>query len=165
MSSGLVVVKTLRQSGPASLYATPAVRAGGSTPAERVPIWEFDDGTSWYIDFLCYLLGYGGNGLSIILPWTSETATSGTVRWRVAIRRMDTSEDVDTSHSYSYQLADGTAPAAAGRFVYTTVALSSAQIDSWANDELATVRVGRDITVGGNMADIAQLAGMVGKET
>jgi len=146
MASGDPVVQVLRAIPPGADAATQDVRAGGSTPAESVPVWDFDASSTEYLDFLCVLQGYDGGGLTFTLPWSASSATSGQVRWEVAIRRIaDDAEDVDSSHSYSTNGASDTAPSASGEVSYPTVTFTDgADMDSWADTELAIVRVMRD---------------------
>jgi len=167
MASGDTVVQIISIMPPAATYATFDVRPGGSTPAENFPVWDFDASANEYLDFLCILRGYDGGGLTITLPWSATTATTGTVRWGVAIRRIqDDAEDVDTSHTYDFNTVDDAPGSVSGEVVYPTVAFTNgADMDSWADGELAMVRVYRDISVGGNMTGDAELWGVFGRET
>src|SRR3990167_10756005 len=83
MASGDTVVQIISIMPPAATYATFDVRPGGSTPAENFPVWDFDASANEYLYFLCILRGYDGGGLTITLPWSATTATTGTVRWGV----------------------------------------------------------------------------------
>ena len=169
MASGDPVVQVLKVMPPATAYATPDVRPGGSTPAEQVEVWDFDASTTEYLDFLCRLVGYDGGGLTFTLPWSATTATSGEVVWGVAIRRMaDDAEDIDGSHTYDFNDASAdTAPDASGELSYPTVAFTDgADMDSWADGELAIVRVYRDHDAAGDdMTGDAELWGLFGVET
>jgi len=146
MASGDPVVQVIRVVPPAANAATVDWRAGGSTPAENFEVYDFDDGTDEFIDFLCKLEGYGGSGLTCTLTWSATTATTGNVVWGLAVRRIqDDAEDVDTSHTYVYNTVTDAAPSASGEVVYPTIAFTDgADMDSWAEGELAIVRVTRD---------------------
>ena len=170
MASGDIVGQIIRVIPPATAYATPDVRAGGSTPVENWPVWDFDDTTAEYLDMLVYIgPNYAGGGLTISLPWTATSATSGATVWQVAIRRVAvSSEDVDTSQTYDFNLAAAsTAPGTNGQVIVPTVAFTSgADMDSWAVGEWAMMRVGRLPTDGGDtMTGDAELWVPVIKET
>lgn len=163
------VVEILKVMAPAANYATEDVRAGGSTPAESTHVWDFDDTTTEYIDFLCVLRGYDGGGVTFTLPWSATSATTGQVRWGIAIRRVaDDAEDLDASHTYDFNTVDDTAASASGELSYPTITFTDgADMDSWADGELAIVRVQR---VGGEpsgspMTGDAELLSIIGKET
>lgn len=167
MASGDPVVQILDVMQPATLYATIDFRAGGSTPSESVMVWDFDDTTVEYLDFKCVLVGYDGGGLTFTLPWSATTATTNDVRWGIAIRRVqDDAEDIDASHTYVYNDAtDDTAPSASGELSYPTLTFTDgADMDSWADGELAIVRVRRTEATS-DMTGDAELWGLIGKET
>lgn len=150
MAAGDAVLSVLKVMPPGTLAATMDVRAGGSTPAESVLVWDFDDTTSEYMDFLCQLRGYDGGGLTFTLPWSATSATSGDVVWDIAIRRLnDDAEDIDASHAYDYNTVTDTAASASGELSYPTIAFTDGvDMDSWADGELAIVRVARDADEG-----------------
>ena len=144
------------------------VRAGGSTPAESAQVWDFDAAADEYMDFLCALVGYDGGGLTFTLPWSASSASSGGLRWDVGIRRLaDDAEDVDASHSYDFNSDTDTAPSASGELSYPTITFTDgADMDSWADGELAVVRVHRDYDhAGDDMTGDAELWDLIGTET
>ena len=147
MASGDIVGLIGRIIPPATSYATPDARAGGSSPAESFPVWDFDDTTAEYLDLYCVLSpSYAGGGLTIVLPWSATSATTNAVVWRAAIRRVeDDAEDVDASHTYDYNQASAdTAPSASGEISLPTIAFTSgADMDSLAAGEPFVLRVGR----------------------
>lgn len=168
MASGDPVVQVLKAMPPGSSAATMDVRAGGSTPAESAMVWDFDASSSEYLDFLCALVGYDGGGLTFTLPWSASSATSGQARWEIGIRRLnDDAEDVDSSHSYVTNGASDTAPSASGELSYPTITFTDgADMDSWADGELAIVRVYRDHDHGDDgMSGDAELWDLLGKES
>ena len=168
MASGDAVVQVLEIMPPGANTATPDVRAGGSTPAENVVVWDFDDTTAEYLDFKCMLRGYGGGGLTFTIVWSASTATTNETRWGIAVRRMqDDAEDIDSSHSYSFNTVDDTAPSASGELSYPTITFTDgADMDSWADDELAIVRVQRDAAnAADDMSGDAELWTIIGEET
>lgn len=146
MASGDAVVEVIQAMPPGANYATFDVRVGGSTPAEAVPVFDFDAAADEYMDFLCRLRGYDGGGLTFTIGWMATSATSGVTRWGIAIRRLqDDAEDVDTSQTYDFNEADCTAASASGEVAYDTIAFTNgADMDSWADGELAIVRVTRN---------------------
>jgi len=168
MASGDPVVQVLRIMPPGASSATMDARAGGSTPAENVTVWDFDASSDEYLDFLCQLVGYDGGGLTFTLPWSASSATSGQVRWEVAVRRLnDDAEDIDVSHSYAFNGVSDTAPSASGELSYPTVTFTDgADMDSWADGELAIVRVHRDYDhADDGMSGDAELWGISGVES
>jgi hypothetical protein len=168
MASGDSVVQVLQVLPPGANAATMDVRAGGSTPAENVLVYDFDACTDEYMDFLCRLAGYDGGGLTFTLPWSASSATSGAVVWAIAIRRVqDDAEDIDSSHTYDPNTVTDTCASASGELSYPTVAFTDgSDMDSWADGELAVVRVYRDAdNASDTMSGDAELWGISGKET
>lgn len=168
MASGNPVVEILEVLTPASSGAELTVRAGGSTPAERVTVHAFDAASIEYLDFKCLLRGYGGGGLTFTLPWSAASATSNAVRWGIAIRRFqDDAEDLDASHTYDFNSTDDTAASASGELSMPTITFTDgADMDSWADGEVAIVRVRREANhANDTMTGDAELWGLVGKET
>ena len=168
MASGDNVVSILQIMPPTTVYATFDVRVGGSTPAENFPVYDFDAAASEYLDFLCKLAGYDGGGLTFTIPWSASSATSGSVRWEIGIRRLnDDAEDVDGAHTYETNGATDTAASASGELSYPTIAFTNgADMDSWADGELAIVRIYRDHDhANDDMTGDAELWTLIGKET
>jgi hypothetical protein len=169
MASG-TPVQILQVMYPATLFAPAALITGAATPAERVQVLgAFDAAAIEYLDFLCRLQGYGGGGLTWQIAWAAASGTTNETRWGVAVRRLqDDAEDIDTTaHSYDYNSVDATAPNAVGEVAYDTVTMTDgADMDSWANGELAIVRVRREAThANDDMTGDAYLIGFTGIET
>lgn len=168
MASGDNVVKIIAVLPPATLSATPDRVTGGSTPAELYPVWDFDDTTVEYMDYLCYLEGYGGSGLSFT-PFWSGAANTNNVRWGIGIRRIgDDIELVTGSHTYVYNdiSPDDPAPSVVGEVAYGSAITftDGADMDNWAEGELAIVRSRRTAATS-NMSGDASLWGFKGLET
>lgn len=146
MASGDPVVVVLQVMPPGANYATPDLRPGGSTPAESVTVWDFDGAADEYLDLKCRLVGYDGGGLTFTLPWSATSATSGNVRWGIAIRAIpDDAEDIDGAHTYDFNSVDDACASASGELSYPAITFTNgADMDSWANGELAIVRVRRE---------------------
>jgi hypothetical protein len=166
-NDNVVIVHKAMPTG--TIYATDDVRVGGSTPAEGAHVWDFDASTIEYMDFLCELRGYEGGGITLTLPFSMSSATSGGIVLQAAVRRMENdAEDIDSSHSYDYN-ASGTitVPSASGEIKYPTVAFTDgADMDSWANGELAIVRVRRKTDdAGDDAAGDLELWSISGRET
>lgn len=162
-------IRILSSVPPATLYATPDVRPGGSTPAENFPCWDFDDATDEYMDFLCRLEGYAGGGLTFTLAFAMTSATSGNVRLGVAIRRFaDDAEDMDASHTYDYNEATAAVASATGEVKYADITFThGTDMDDWATGELAMVRVRREPSDTGNDTATGdmELLSVYGRET
>lgn len=168
MASGERVVEILGIMPPASSYATVDTRPGGSTPAEAVSVYDFDAAATEYLDFKCRLFGYAGGGLTFELPYSMTSATTGGVRLEVAVRRMQAStEDIDTSQTYDFNGVTDTVPGTSGTIKQPTVTFTNgADMDSWANGELAIVRVRRKHDdAGDDAAGDLELWDLAGKET
>lgn len=168
MASGDIVGQVIDVRPPAATFATPDIRAGGSTPAENLPVWDFDAATDEYLDFLCVLNGYDGGGLTVTLASMASSATSGNVIAGVAIRRIaDDAEDVDTAHTYDFNTATIAAASASGEFTYDDITFShGADMDSLADGEWFILRIFRDAdNASDTMAGDWELAGLVIKET
>lgn len=146
MASGDPVVQVLQILPPGANVATMDVRAGGSTPAESVRVYDFDAAADEYLDFLCKLQAYDGGGLTFTLPYSMSSAATGSVVLALAIRRMqDDAEDIDAAHTYDYNTVTDTVPSASGELSYPTIAFTNgADMDSWADGELAILRLMRD---------------------
>jgi len=132
---------------PATSSATPDVRAGAATPNERVNVWDFDDASDEYLDFLCQRKGSGAIGLTVRFKSSATTATSGAALTGAAIRRFaDDAEDLDsTAHSYDFNYQSVTAPSASGEVTYDSIAFTDgADMDSLADGELFILRFTRD---------------------
>lgn len=161
MASGQVVGIINNIMPPATSGAQPTVRAGGSTPAENVPLWAFDASSIEYLDYYCTLKNYASGGLTVELKWAAASATTGSVVWGAAVRRAaDDAEDLDTSHTYDFNNASAAAaPSASGELSYDNVTFTDgADMDSLANNEAFVLRVRRDPTNGSDdMAGDAQL--------
>jgi len=168
MASGDSVVQVIAVIPPATSAATPDTRAGGSTPAESWPVYDFDAASDEYLDFLCKLEGYAGGGLTFTIPWSASTATSGTARWEIGIRRLaDDAEDMDAAHTYDYNGVSDACASASGEASYPTITFTDgADMDAWADGELAMVRAHRDYDhADDGMTGDAELIGIFGLET
>jgi len=168
MASGEAVVQVIDVMPPGASSASLDTRAGGSTPAEAVNVYDFDASSSEYMDFKCKLEGYDGGGLTFTIPWSASTATSNQVRWEIGIRRMqDDAEDIDSAHAYDTNGVSDTCASASGELSYPTIAFSDgADMDSWAEGEIAIVRIYRDHDHGDDtMTGDAELWGLFGLET
>lgn len=168
MSSGDPCVEILEILPPTTIFAVLTRRVGGSSPAEGNNVWAFDAATIWYLDFLCVLRGYGGGGLTFTVPWTAASATSGVTRWGIGIRRMQAGvDDIDTAHTYVFTTVDATAPGTSGFVLYTDIAITDgANMDNWANNELAIVRLRREANhANDTMVGNAEAWHLWGKET
>lgn len=167
MASGDPVIKILRVLPPGASFSFPTRIAGGSTPAESYRVWTFPDAAATYLDFLCAMKGYDGGGLTLRLAW-SALATSNNAVWQAAIRRIaDDADDMDTSHTYDFNTVTAAAPSASHELSYDNITFTNgADMDSWADDELAVVRILRNPAhASDNLANTAYLWGLYGFET
>lgn len=146
MASGDSVVEVAAIVPSETLAATLGTRSGGSGPAEGPRIWQFGADAAVHLDYYCWLRGYGGGGLTVRLAWSAAIADNNVCRWQCGIRRLQADvTDIDVSHSYSYQFVDATAPTVNGSLRYPEITFADgAQMNGWANDELAVLRFRRD---------------------
>lgn len=168
MASGDVVGVILGVMPPQSSGATPDVLPGGSTPAESIPVWDFDASADEYLDFLVALEGYDGGGLTVKLPSSASSATTGNGEWEAAIRRIQSdAEDLNSAHTYDYNGSGAfTVPSAVGEVVYPTLTFTDgADMDSLADGEMAVLRVRRNTGVASNATGDLELHGVVVKES
>lgn len=149
MASGDVVAIVMERLFPGSNPATPDVRPGGSTPAESFSVMDYDGTTDEYVDYLCHLLSTVN--LTITHEFMMSSATSGNIEIETGIRRLDTAEDVDTSHTYSWQSSGAVSvPGTSGYPKQTTTAHTTSQVDGTVAGEKFILRVRRDNTVASN---------------
>jgi len=166
MASGntLISFGALDNQPPTSNFATLDTR-------NSQPCLDFDASTDESAIFSGILpRHYAGGGITVRLYWAASTATSGTVRWDVAIERQaDEAQDLDSDGFASAQSAGGTAPATSGMLQYTDIAFTDgAQMDSLAVGERFRLKVTRDADGTGGTDDAtgdAELFAVEIKET
>lgn len=154
-----VVGNSLIVMPPATLFAQYSGRAGGSTPAEQFPVWNFDKNTDWFLDVFGTLANwYPGAGLKVEFDFLALTATTGNCVWNAAFRRLDTGEDLDASHAYSPQAATVATAGTAGVRAHVQISFANTDIDSLAAGEPFVLRISRDANNGSDtMDDVASL--------
>lgn len=159
------IITVLHESNPTTLGSGASTNTGGSSPAESQAVRTFVDGTTQYRDYYCSLQHYGGGGLTVFLPWTA-TGSTGVVRWEVGVRRMNAGENITTSHSYNYNTVDSTVPTTTSVIKYEAIDFTDGvDMDSWADDEHAIVRVRRVPSAPTDTSVYtAELIGMYGTE-
>jgi len=136
---------------PATSFATLDTIAGGSTPAEAIPVLDFDADASEYMDFKIALpAGYASGGLTvtIIYSMTSDhdEGTPHKVRWEVAFARVaDDALDLNGDQAYDYNGVSDIVPSVVGEVSYATITFTDgADMDSLAAGEMAILRIYRD---------------------
>lgn len=174
MASGntLAIFRAQDNMPPATAYAQFDVEVGTSTPAENIPVLDFEDGTATageYADFYGVLpRTYAGGGLTVYLHWLSA-ATTGDCVWKAAFRRIaDDAEDLNTTaHTYDYNSVTATTASAAGELAYDTITFTDgADMDSLAVGESFILRIFRDSDAAGDtLAGDASLFAVEIKET
>lgn len=170
MASGQVVGFIYQTVPPATVYATPGRRAGGSSPNENIPVWFFD-GTvqTEYLDFYGQMTSsYGGGGITLQIKWSATSVTSGSARWEAAFRRVaDDAEDLDVSQSYDYNSVTSTTTNVAGEVKYATITFTDgADMDNVVANDMFILRVRRVFDdVADTIAEDCQLHYVVIQET
>ena len=151
MASGDTLIALFPQnvSPPATIYATHDTMAGTSTPAESIPLLDFDDTTVEYADFYCFMPRHyaGTTGITLTIVWSAAEAAADVVAWEAALRRVaDDAEDLDTTaHTYVYNSSgDVTAPSVIGEVAYDPITFTDgADMDSVVAGEYFILRVKR----------------------
>ena len=153
MASGdsLLVLTPGAASLPAATYATFNSMTGTSTPAEAVPVLDFDDTTQEYADFYCVMpAAYAGTtGITCTIMWSAAEAATDVVEWQIALRRVaDDGEDLDTTaHTYAYNAVVATAASAVGEVAYDNITFTDgADMDSVVAGDYFILRITRDPT-------------------
>lgn len=131
-------------------YATQDIMVGASSPAESIPVLDFDGaGGVEYADFYGYFPAhYAGGGITLVIVWSSAQTTNNTV-WQAAFRAIvDDAEDLDTTaFTYDYNTVTATSPSALGEVSYDSITFTDgADMDSLAVGEAFILRIKRDST-------------------
>lgn len=147
---------------PSTSGAQPGSLAGGTTPAERYPVFNFDASADEYLDIaLTPNLDYADGGLTFKFLVTMASATTGNVAIEAAIRALvNASEDLTASHTYVVNTSGAVGVnGTAGVGVWVTVTFTDGvDMDSWdpATDP-ALLRINRDVGVTSNAAGDMEL--------
>ena len=172
MASGdsLLYVTAHQADPPDANAAVPDLLAGGSTPAEQIPVLDFDAATVEYTDFRLTLpRHYGAGGITVRIVWSADTATTAETVWSAALRRIaDDAERLSTSHAYAYNnAAAATAPTLLSETSHDEIAFTDgADMDSVAANNDFILRVRRFATdAGDDMAGDALLHSIEIRET
>ena len=171
MASGdtLLVLGPLDATPPATVYATFDTITGTSTPAEAVPVLDFDDTAVEYTDFYCVMpRNYAGGGVTLTFVWSAAAATNNGA-WAAAFRRVqDDAEDLDTTaQTYDFNTtADLTPASAVGEVAYDTLAFTDgADMDSVAVGEYFILRIRRPAPSGTKITGDCSIHAIEIKET
>jgi hypothetical protein len=131
---------------PATNGAAPGTLVGGAGEYS-LQGFAFDKTTDESIDGIFRVPTWfpASTGVNVKFCFHSTTTAGGNAVWLAAFRRINTTEDWDTTnHSYSTQTATVAASTTAGAMAYVSIAFSSAQIDSFVAGELVNLRITRD---------------------
>lgn len=168
MASGDIVGSIIQVMIPGSSGAQPAPRTSGSTPTERVVLYQFDATAIEYLDFLVEISKYAAGGFTVKLKWSAASATTGVVHWDGAFHRLaDDTVDFDTAFTYVYNAVEPTTATVSGEVDYASMTFTDgADSDSVANNELCLFRLRRDPTAAAdNMTGDAELWSILITET
>jgi hypothetical protein len=141
---GLLALLVLANEPPASNFATLDTR-------NSRPVLDFDASTNESAVFSGVMpTNYSGNGLTVRIGWSAETATTGNVVWNASIERTDEAVlDIDADSFAAAQAATGTAPGTSGQVRITTITFTNgAQMDSVVAGELFRIKITRDAANG-----------------
>lgn len=146
LSVGAVSTKTyavfdaMSNQPPSTAFATLDTRGTG------IAVLDFDDATKENAVFVGIMPEAAslGSGLKIRLHWMATSATSGDVRWEVALERSTT--DLDSDSFDSVQTGATTTSGTSGIASVTEITLTT--IDSVTAGDLFRLRVARDAANG-----------------
>jgi hypothetical protein len=130
----LAVFTPRHSSPPATLFATLDTR-------NSVAVLDFDSAADENAIFPSIIPEAAdlASGLSVNITWMATTATTGNVRWRVALERGNTDLDADSFDTAAE--GNGTANGTSG--IPTTTSISLSTIDSVAVGEPYRIRISR----------------------
>jgi hypothetical protein len=130
----LAVFTPRHSSPPATLFATLDTR-------NSVAVLDFDDATIESAIFPSIIPEAAdlASGLSVRITWMATTATTGNVRWRVALERGNT--EIDTDSFDTAAEGNGTATGTSG--IPSTTSITLTAIDSVAVGEPYRIRISR----------------------
>jgi hypothetical protein len=121
--------------------------ASADEPDDYIPVLDFDPGaTNEHAEFGGFMpRHYGGGGITVTLIWSSD-ATSGAVKWNVALKSVtDDADDLDTKVYAAANTVTATTANAAGEADYAAITFTDgADMDSVAVGEYFRMRVTRD---------------------
>lgn len=142
---------------PTTLPAVRVYGAGGSTPVEQYPLWQFSSGVQSHVDCLGLVpSSYPGNGAVITLWFFGMTGVAGNMLVSAAGRRL-AGGSISAAGSYSYPSNVNLACPTIDVPVMITVTLTHAQLGSPSAGDPILIRVRRE---GGTDA-IAQHAALM----
>lgn len=171
MASGETVFKFRAPHGtpPGTLGASLDWVPGASTPAENMPVYDFDAAADTYMDFFDTMPeNYGGGGLTIDIEVSASVATSSNFRLAIAFRLRDTTDDWDTTaHTYVYNEVSVAVPGTVGLSVVGEITFTNgADMDSVIAGSQYVLRIYRNQGHGDDLATgDMQLERIHGKET
>lgn len=145
---------------PSSNYATLGIR-------NNHPVLDFDSGTNESAIFTGILpKQYSGNGITVYIHYTMDSATSGNIYWNVSFERIgDQVLDIDSDNFASAQSANETVPGTAGYVSIISIPFTDgAQIDAIAAGEAFRLKITRDAATDTATGD-ARLIGIEIRET
>jgi len=167
MASDAQVLHISEALSPGANAAVLVDLAGGSTPAEQVSTFGFDSTIDEYMDYKCFLdYNYGDGGLKFRIGVKAATATTGVVRFKIGLRAfIETTEDLDSAHTYVSQNMDITIATTLGATKYGEVTLThGTNMDNLVKGLWCIARVQRDNSVGSNMSGDARLVLFTARE-
>lgn len=148
MADPIAVITLVRP--PATAFATLGNIVGGSTPAENVPMYEFDPDTTEFLDFYGQLSSdYSGRGVTVAFKFSMQTdhdEATKEVRWEAAFRRItNDSENITASHTYVSNGVSAAVPSAVGECSFDEIDFDEgADMDSMAAGDPFIMRMHRD---------------------
>ena len=120
-------------------------RVTGTTPGNAIPVHDFDGSTAEYIYIDGRLDdGYAGGGLTLSGAMMASSATSGSAVIEAGFRRWDSSEDADSSKSYSLNSATVAANGTSGVRTAFTITFLDSEIDGLGAGEDFSIQVRRN---------------------
>lgn len=156
MASGDIYIQAtaLSNNPPATVFAVFDTHAGGSTPNEAIAELRFDDTTEWFVDvFIPYWSKAVNSTVRLVVGFETEVTVTDEAVMAVAIRRLDSAEDLSSAHTYDYEQAEVDPPDNVNKTVTVDIAmLIASQMDGIVEGEPAIIRIKRVV---GDAADTA----------
>ena len=139
-SETLVSINALNNEPPTSAFATLDTRVG-------IPILDFDAATAEDAEFGLFMpRHYDGGGLTVTIGWMASTATSGNVKWNLAMKSVsDDADDLDTKAYAAANTVTATTASASGEVDYADITFTDgSDMDSIAAGEYFRMKLTRD---------------------
>ena len=139
MASGERIARVVAGEGlpPSSAFATPLRR-------NNHLVFAFDAATDENLDFEdVWPITFPAGGITLVVIWAADTATSGTARWQVSFER-ETAQDLDSDGLATAKTGGTATGGTAGVPNTTSLTFTQSEADSIDRGDPFRMRVSRD---------------------